>query len=361
MLYGQCTEWIRGKWILKERFMETTNGILNGRDVKWYALSATTGAADTTATTAVTAENPTETTESTGTSAGNSTFAAFLQPLLAPDQANQVSEEELFAGVVEQRLKDLKGDEVAQKYHEALEREKTALRKSDGFIPYEEAAKNALKSLRSDETLTSEEADKVYSEAFAASQLDGNTEALWDNRGGPGDATMAMEAIQAAILRAETYVGTLADGSAAAVIRSLDETAAGKVGTAVSAGGASVGSSSGSGGSSSLPESTTSPSGSVMDGADGFLFKPISNNESRLAVLLPGSFKGLVADVLLKDSAGNVLDTGRSTGYGDTGEREKFAFSKQGGEYPQNITVEVQLIDGTTRVYEIPDPSQRYD
>ena len=66
-----------------------------------------------------------------------------MKALIAPDSANQVNEEELFAGLIYERIKSSKGEEVAKQYTEALETEKAARQKPDGYIPYEYHAKAA--------------------------------------------------------------------------------------------------------------------------------------------------------------------------------------------------------------------------
>jgi hypothetical protein len=97
-----------------------------------------------------------------------------------------------------------------------------------------------------------------------------------------------------------------------------------------------------------------------VDGANGFLWKPVSDSDGRLAVLTPERFTGNVAQVVLKDQAGNVLETGRHGGVGNGG-REHFRFSKPGGAYPPGVTVEVRMRNGGTESYPIAQPSQRYD
>ena len=91
------------------------------------------------------------------------------------------------------------------------------------------------------------------------------------------------------------------------------------------------------------------------------MFKPISNNDKSLAVILPEALMGKVSGVTLTDLLGKVLDSGTSTGYGDAGTNEKFKFGQTGGSYGKDLTVNVSLMDGTTVKYMIPDGSQRYD
>ncbi len=98
-----------------------------------------------------------------------------------------------------------------------------------------------------------------------------------------------------------------------------------------------------------------------MDGPNGFLFKPKSSKDGRLAILTPESVNHQVTSVVLKDQNGKVIEKGHSTGFGDVGTREKFAFQKPGGSYPRNLHVEVSLNNGAVLTYIIPDPTQRVD
>ncbi len=279
-------------------------------------------------------------------------FDSLLKSLLSPDGENKISEEELFAALAHERVAALKGDEAASKYNDILAAKKSAFARADGFIPVEKAANAALQELVSSGVLTSEEGDQVYSESFAGAQLDSNTEALFDSRGGANDPSRAVEAMEAALSGAKLAIDGFVAGTSTYSTRSL----------AAAGDGLSLGTiSTKTGDLSGVDTSTETPVGNTVDGADGFLFKPISNNQGTLAVLLPESMAHLVEQVLLKDINDNVLDEGKSTGYGDTGEREKFSFSKKGGEYPKDIKVEVHMADGSIKTYEIPDPSQRYD
>ncbi len=69
---------------------------------------------------------------------------------------------------------------------------------------------------------------------------------------------------------------------------------------------------------------------------------------------------GQVADVLLKDLEDNILERGNPTGVANGG-REHFRFEKAGQDYPENLTVEVRMTDGSVKLYEIPNPGERYD
>ncbi|MBX7137826.1 MAG: hypothetical protein K1X83_07560 [Oligoflexia bacterium] len=283
--------------------------------------------------------------------AKGSGFEALFKSLIIPDAADSLSEEELFAGVARDRIAALKGDEAASKYDDALESAKSRLKKPDGFVSFEEAGKAALIELRSAGVLSAEEADQVYSESFAASQLDDNKEALYDGRGGGADKTVATDAIDKALAAAQLYLEQLTGGSQKAPSRSLDEGTPNKAKSA-SPGGVAA---------SNVSDATFKPEGTKFDGQNGFLFKPEASSDGKLAILAPESLLKIVDSVVLKDENGEEIETGRSISFGDDGSREKFSFNKAGGEYPKNLKVEVRLTNGKIWSYEIPDPSQRYD
>lgn len=321
--------------------------------------------------------NTEETTEQENQTTSETTeggFDVFLRAILTPDKANNVSEEELFAALIQERINTLHGDEAANEFASLFAAQKTAHRTADGYVPYEDCAKYALREMRDKGTVTSEEADKIYSESFAAAQLDGDATALFDGRGGAGDATVAVKQLEEALIAARLKIDNFTAGSETAAGRSLDEASNQKLSQAGSIlTGNSHGSSTGAGnpgtsgfdaevqGSEPDTALARSPNGTTFDGANGFLFKPISENQGKLAILLPESMAYKVAGVLLRDADGNVVDEGHSTGYGDLGTREKFSFSRQGGQYGKNVTVEIRMMDGTSSRYFIPNPALRYD
>lgn len=287
-------------------------------------------------------------------------FPRILSEIIGSKQDGKVSEEELFAGLIKERITSLKGAEAAAEYQTAFETQKTSLTRPNGYIAIEEAAVNALKELVEKATISSEEGDKVYSQAFRAAQLDDNLDALYDDRGGAGDPTMAVEQMEVALLNAQGAISKIEKGELEAASRSL---------ATASATGAAGGQTNVSGEQAAgTPEADLTdgaifrPNGTVFDGANGFLFKPVSHNEGTLAILLRESMVGAVQKVVLKDQAGNIIEEGRvrREGISETG-REKYSFSKSGGNYPKDLTVEVTMNSGHVISYIIPDPSQRYD
>ncbi len=262
----------------------------------------------------------------------SSEFDTTLRSLVRPDQANKVSEEDLFSALVQERIKKLKGDETLKEFQGMLQTSQNSMTKADGFIPMEDAAKAALIELRAAGKLTEEEADSIYSQAFAGAQLDENENALFDSRGGKGDPTIAVATLEQALLSSRVTIEEYDKGTKTAPKRSLEEASNGKV--------------------------ATSGAVSGMTGDAGFLFKPVSDSDGKLAVLLPPRLTGLAQSVRLLSPSGEVLETGRYSGNGNGG-REHFRFTKPGAGYPDGLTVEVTLQGGSIVRYIIEETSQR--
>jgi hypothetical protein len=259
-------------------------------------------------------------------------FDATLRALLRSEKAGSISEEDLFAGLVQERVQALKGEETLNKLKELLNTSQNTMKKADGYIPMEDAAKDALRKLRDAGALTAEEADSVYSQAFAAAQLDGNTEVLYDGRGGKNDPTIAVATMEEALLKSRAIIDEFTAGTKTATIRSIEEASTGK--------------------SASAHASNTS------NGSGDFLFKPRSDTNGNLVVLLPPRLTGLATGVRLVSPDGQVLESGRYTGNGNGG-REHFRFNKPGGNYPDGLTVEVLLRTGEVVRYLIEETSER--
>ncbi len=320
----------------------------------------------------------------------DTTFETMLSGLVKTDQANKVSEEALFAGLIEERITKLKGADLGKQYHQMLMQHERAIKMPDGYVSYEEAGRGALYEMVSSGILTTEEGDKIQAQAFSACQLDNNHEKIWDNRGGKNDHTIAVDTLENALLLArakiesfDSAVETPEVDSAAPLIEDSNgnnnthtsEEAAAPVTVSQPAVDSNTQTSeeeeevveavvpTPSTVSEFIDQNTPTitPRSTVVDGPTNFLFKPISSGDGNLAVLLPNNFAHLVEAVTLKDENGRVLDRGRSTGYGETGVQEKFSFSKPGAKYPNNLKVEVRMLDGSIVNYEIPDPAKRYD
>jgi len=302
----------------------------------------------------VTASSSSTTDATSGTE--ESKFEALMLSILKVGKAKEVSEEDLFAGLIRERIETLKGSESAQKYDAAFEREKAATRRADGRFQIEDAARAALVDLQNDSTLTVDEADSIHSQAFAGAQLDDNLNALYDGFGGPNDPTRAVMVAEQALQSAKSMIDKFTAGTETPTARSAASTRSNGVPT----GSGSALSTVTNPGTVGADGEIYTPTGSVMDGPDGFLYKPVSSHDGKLAVIMSSALAPLVEQVQLVTSSGDVLEQGRDMGIGE-GARRNFRFSKQGGAYPNDLYVEALLTDGTTRKFLIPDSSQRYD
>jgi hypothetical protein len=267
----------------------------------------------------------------TGSAQGD--FNTTLKALLSPDKTNKVSEEELFSALVQERIKKTKGESALSEFKTIFESAKKRLQKPDGFVPMEDATKEALKEFRDAQKISKEEADSIFSQAFAGAQLDQNKDALYDNRGGPNDPTMAVAEMEQALLLSGALIDKFDAGTDKAPTRSLD-----------------------------TPSNSSATAGSGVNGADpgsaGFLFKPVSESDKKLVVLLPPRLAGLVKGLSLIGPNGEVIETGRYSGNGNEG-RDHYRFSRAGSQYPDGVIVQATLATGELVRYTIRETSQR--
>ncbi|MCB0352975.1 MAG: hypothetical protein KDD64_05595 [Bdellovibrionales bacterium] len=272
--------------------------------------------------------------QSTSESSSSGDFDVYLRGLLHPGADNQVSEEALYAALLQERIQSLKGEEGGSEFQAKLAERKAELTRADGYVAVEDAANQAMMDLVEAGVLTEEEASTVKAQSFRAAQLDDNLSALYDGRGGPGDPTIAVADMESALVTARSLIQQLEDGT----LELTDE---------------DLQAASGDG-------ETITPSGTSVDGNEGFVFKPESDSDGRLVVILPADLTNQISDVLLKDEDDTILERGRMSGVANGG-REHFRFEQAGGDYPENLTVEVRMTNGEILSYEIPNPSERYD
>ncbi|MCI5066423.1 hypothetical protein MRY87_11925 [bacterium] len=275
-----------------------------------------------------------------GDTAPATAFDSQLRALLSSSGGSQVNEEELFAAVIEERLGATASASVAEDFNMRFEQHKEELTRGDGYINVEKAANRALQDMVSVGHITATQREEIYNQSFMAAQLDDNHDALYDGRGGAGDDSIAVADLESALLSARVAIEALTngelppeyDGESDDLLSEMMEEDADLV----------------------------TPEGTSVDGADEFVFKPESESDGKLVILLPQIMTGEIDHLLLKDENGNIIEEGRSTGVAN-GNREHFRFNRAGEDYPENITVEVRLASGEVKEYEIPNPGQRYD
>ncbi len=95
----------------------------------------------------------------------------------------------------------------------------------------------------------------------------------------------------------------------------------------------------------------------------GFLWKPVSENNGKLVILLPQSLTGKVQSTSIHSSlppgSTNMIESGKFSGDTHNGNRAHFRFSKPGDSYPDNAYVVAQLKDGTYTTFQINDSGRR--
>lgn len=270
-----------------------------------------------------------------------SSFEAVLSKLLpgTGSSEDKVNEEELFSALLEERLTTLKGPELAATYSQYFEENKSKMTTADGYVPVETAAREALRSLVADGSLTTEEAEEIHAQAFQAAQLDDNKGALYDSIG----TTMAVTLVEMAMQSSSAMMASFDSGELEAGRLSLDFVQE-----------------SGAAQFNNINAPSASNQSTDFVGGDGFLFKPASEKNGSLVVLLPATMSGQIADVSLVDDSDQVIERGDEFEDFEDG-RPVFRFEQAGGSYPANITVMITMTDGSEKQYNIADPSQRYE
>ncbi len=100
--------------------------------------------------------------------------------------------------------------------------------------------------------------------------------------------------------------------------------------------------------------------GSALGSSGEFLWKPTSEKDGKLAVLIPSSLTGKIDEVaIVSGDKKRVLQKGRYSGVGN-GNRTHFRFSKSGDKFPDGSIVWIKLKDGTSRHVVINESSARY-
>jgi len=89
-----------------------------------------------------------------------------------------------------------------------------------------------------------------------------------------------------------------------------------------------------------------------------FLWKPSSEKNGNLVVLLPSNLTGKVSGIEVKAPNGRTIEGGKFSGVHNGG-REHFRFSKPGASFPAGSEVHIHLKDGNTKVIQIANPGSR--
>jgi hypothetical protein len=198
----------------------------------------------------------------------------------------------------------------------------------------EDAVKTVLSALTEEGLISQKNAEKINGISFRAAQLDQNLTALYDNRGSTHDNTIAVMHSEAAGAKALEQLNAIISGKIEAPSRSLTATS-----------------------------NQISSSGHAFSTGAGFLWKPISESDGKLVILLPSSMTGNVRSAgiysELPASSETLIEAGRFTGDRKNGGRAHFRFSRPGGAYPDGSFLIAHLTNGSTASFQIGDSSRR--
>lgn len=262
-------------------------------------------------------------------------FSDILAGILTSDSQGQVNEEELFSAIIEERLTSLKGEPAATAYKERFAATQNDLLTATGRMSVEDAARNSLESLIDEGVLSQTEAESIHAQAFQAAQLDDNPDALYDSFGSSFDNTVAVALVEMAIQSAAGKVASFDSGSADAGRLAFDDI------------------------QTNTAQATASSPSTNSGGSDkGLIWKPISESNGNVAVVLQPYLEGQANSVMIQDSSGKTIETVRLTSVDDIG-RSIFRLKQPGGRYPDNLTVQVALKNGERLSYQIPEPANR--
>lgn len=92
----------------------------------------------------------------------------------------------------------------------------------------------------------------------------------------------------------------------------------------------------------------------------GFLWKPESENDGRLVVLLPPQYTGQVSGVFVGRPDGSVIEQGNFSSVAN-GDREHYRFSKEGASYGSGIVVVADMKAGGSVHWPISNGSSRIE
>jgi hypothetical protein len=94
-----------------------------------------------------------------------------------------------------------------------------------------------------------------------------------------------------------------------------------------------------------------------------FLWKPVSEKDGKLAIVLPGNLTGKVKTVKIVDANGKVLAKGDYSGTGNplkNGDREHYRFGREGKAFPDGSFVQITLNNGNVKMVKIKNTSERF-
>jgi len=263
-------------------------------------------------------------------------FKNFLMRALGGEGQSETNEEELFAAIIEQRLEAINPD-AANHYRGQKAELMTSMARSDGYVSVEDVAKTALRSTMEAGLIDEATASQVQAHSFSAAQLDDNLNALYDSRGSGDDPTIATAAIDDALSRVQRALERIDSGEEEVPDLPLDEST----------------------------ESGDISGTQELDGEGGFLWKPESESDGNLVVLLPTELRGEIERVEIHSenppTEESKLAEGRFAGDEHNGERLHYRFETPGAEYGSEIFLTAYKTNGDVINWFIANGAERQD
>jgi hypothetical protein len=201
-------------------------------------------------------------------------------------------------------------------------------------ISTEEAVQGALQKIVSAGLISKQHAERINGLTFRAAQLDDNLEALYDDRGSATDPTIATASGEEATKKAQTVLSAASRGEITVTPKAL--------------------------------RGATPPHGVAsrpVPTSGEFLWKPRSERDGKLVVLLPSSHTGTVLSAAihseLPPSEEHLIEKGAFTGDTHNNGRAHFRFSKSGDRYPNGIYLVATLSNGKQLAFPIKNSGER--
>lgn len=296
---------------------------------------------------------------------GGGDFEELLRASISANNTKtEVNEEELFAGIVEQKVGE-ESDEARVVYNRHRQTLALELRRSDGLASVEEVALRALEQTVAGGDLDKSKAEEISGVAFLAAQLDGVSDALYDSRGSATDPSIAVASVDVAVSKAMAHFSNVQSGDVVSEPRSLDSEPTGGVLKPYYGGSSGDGDdyvsnssdswllTSGQSTTSSEVQDASAENGTISD-EDGFFWTSRSEKDGKLAVALPSSMNSGVDRVEIHSDLPPNVSSYRGEGVLEQdGSKFVYRFEHSGQAYGASPYVVSYHTDGTYNVWAV--------